>query len=230
MQGAYLLYIEGGELGEGLLDHLPELPDDVHVVPSGTLHPIVGGVVGTEPSECVGREQDALGGLVGHYDLGPVDHHRLDEVQFMLPQVENVAFLDHVALGGHVLVHELGHHLYGLGGGYYPHIREHGQDGPDVGGVVGLHMVYHEVIEFPAVQDLLEIRDPFVRDLGVYGVQKDCLLVLYDIGVVCDAFGNRVSGLEEVEALVGLGDERYLIGYLGYHWIILCVFFSVQRY
>ena len=96
------------------------LAHDVQVVAAGLAGP-VGLLVelchSAEAAEAVGGEEDLLGGLIAHHDLGPVDHRRKDEGEGVCAQREALAVLhdDTALLGDGLRAEELLHILEGLG-------------------------------------------------------------------------------------------------------------------
>ena len=201
----------GGPLQQGL-DLGAVLAHDIGVIAAGIVQPVprkvhlIGkevAVQGAEGAECVGGEQDLVGGVIGHHHLRPVDHGGHDEGEGMAAGAEGVPLLHHHGAAGDVAVEELADHGHGLGVGDHLGIRPAAQDLAQGGAVVRLHVVDHHIVQGTARQGKLQILQEPLAHSSVHCVQQDGLLIQHQIGVVADAPGDGIDALEFGEPPVG---------------------------
>ena len=210
--GADLPDVQGGGLLQQGLDLGTVLAHDADEVAPGLVVPGLLHVQGAELAEAVGGEEDLVMDIVGHDDLGPVDHGRGDEGQGVLTQGEGVPLAhDNTALGI-VGAEEALHHLKCLGGGHHGGTRIALQELVHIGGVIGLHVLDDQVIGGPAAQLSRQVLQPLVGKMAVHGVHDGDLLIQDHVGIVGNAVGNGVLALEEVHAVVVDADIANVVG------------------
>ena len=99
VQRADVIKLKSGRLFQDCLDLRAVLADDVRVIAAGFVNVICEeidlvveqmSVERAEGAEGVGREKHFVGQIVGHHDLGPVDHGRHDEGELVLAGAELV--------------------------------------------------------------------------------------------------------------------------------------------
>ena len=120
--------------------------DDADEVAAGLGQPRLLHVECAELAERIGAEQDLVCIVIGHDDLGPVDHRRGDKVQRVGAQRQGVPLLDDDA-AVRVVGAEIGlHHVERLGrrddGRAGVRLRERG----DGAGMVRLHVLHDQVV------------------------------------------------------------------------------------
>ena len=190
------------ELGERGLHVLAELAHDAEVVTARLAVPGLVDVERAELAERIGREEHLGGRVVGEHDLGPMDERRGEEGELMRAEREGLAVLDDAAPAREPGAEVVLHHVEGADGADDLRLGiALGEDG-QVRAMVGLHMLDDEVVGRAAVEDLLELAEPLVGEIGAHAVHDRDLLVHDDIGVVCHAVGHDVLALEEVELMV----------------------------
>ena len=212
----------GGLLQDGL-DLGAVLADDVGVVAAGlteVLDEEVGFVVeqaavkSAEGAEGVGGEKELVRLVIGHHDLGPVDHRGHDEVQIVPAGGEAVPLLDQNDPLLQIRQEELGQHGFNLGVAENAGLRVTQQQALNGGGVVRLHVGDEQVVQLPATQGVGDVfKKDFVDGL-VAGVKQNCFFVQKEIGVVADAVGNSVNTLKTGEAAVIGADPDQVVMYL----------------
>ena len=116
-----------------------------------------------ELAERIGAEQDLVCIVIGHDDLGPVDHRRGDKVQRVGAQRQGVPLLDDDA-AVRVVGAEIGlHHVECLGG------RDDGRAGVrlrergDGAGMVRLHVLHDQVVGRALAQCSGDLGDPLAN-------------------------------------------------------------------
>ena len=93
-------------------------------------------------------------------------------------------------------------------------------------GVVGLHVVHHQIIRLAAGQRLPQVLFPLVGLAGVGGVQDGGLAVCDKVGIVGNPLGDDVLALEQVYGLVVGADVEYLVIEFSYHMAAKVAIFS----
>ena len=202
VEGADGLNVQIGGLLEECLYLGTVLTHDADVVAAGLTGPVLLHVQSAELTEAVGGEQDLVGGVVGHHDLGPVDHGGGHEMEGVLTQREGIPLLDDHAVFGEVLAEEILHHGKGLSGGHQNGIGVGLEEVDDIGGVVGLHVLNNEEIGGTASQHALDVVQPLVGEAGVYGVHDGDEVVQDDVGIIGHAVGNNVLALKQIDVVI----------------------------
>ena len=195
--------IESSEFLQGLLHRGAVFAHDAGVVAAHLVPVAVGidlrigdaAVEGTERAESVAREEYPFLGQPRNHRLGPVDHR--DEVEreaLAAAQIEPVTLLDFKHAGADAVV--AADHLDRLGVADDLQFGVAQAERGDRRGVVGLHVVYDEIVD-PAVADRL--ADVFVEAASerlLDGVDQGDLLADDQIGVVRYPAGKRPESLE----------------------------------
>ena len=120
----------------------------------------------------------------------------------MLAAAERTAFGDGLEPAVEVEIEGLADHGGSLGGG------DHGEFGVtehqvlNEGAVVGFHVVDHEVVEFAACENALDILKELLGNGGIGGVQEHGLLVEEQIAVVGSSARDGVDIFEKSEFAV----------------------------
>ena len=195
-------YVERGGLFEQRLHLLAVFADDADVVAASLVRPVLGDVERAELSEGVGREQHALALLVADHDLRPVHHWRGDEVKCVLAERQRRALTDDEAVVGKVAAEELRHHAESLVVGDNGHGGVGFDKARDVGGVVGLHVMYDEVIGLTSGEDAVEVIEPLVGEMRVNGIHDGDFIVEDDVGIIGHAVSDLILSLEQVDVMV----------------------------
>jgi hypothetical protein len=79
------------------------------------------------------------------------------------------------------------------------------------GGVVGLHVVDKDIVQPPAVQNVLQILHKLGLNRPVHRVEEDGLLVQQQVGVVGHPTGDGVGRLKDgVLAVVGADPDQVI--------------------
>ena len=202
VEGADSLDVQRRRLFQQALDLDAVLAHDVDIVPARLVHPggIGGGV--PEPAETVGGEQGLGGALIGHHHFRPVDHGGHEEAELVRPQLQNVPLLHGEGAPLEAPAGEGRQHGEGLDVAHQGHAGELVRQGGDAAGVVGLHVVDHQVVRGAARQGLVQVRQPFIGPAGVHRVHHGHFLVQNHIGVITDAVGHHVLALKQVDIAV----------------------------
>ena len=202
VQAAHGLDIQPGGLFQHGLHLHTVLAHNTDEVAAGLGQPRLLHVECAELAERIGAEQDLVCIVIGHDDLGPVDHRRGDKMQGMAAQRQGVTLLDDNAAVG-VVGAEVGlHHVEGLCGGNDGRagvgLRERGHRT----GVIRLHVLHNKVIGRALAQRSGDLCDPFVGEVGIDGIHDGNLVVADQIGVVGHTVGHVVLALKQVNNVV----------------------------
>ena len=194
--------IQRGRLFQQILDLGAVFAHNADVVAPGLVVPGLLHIQRAELSEAVGGEQDLVHVVIGHNDLGPMDHGGGNKGQGVLAEVQRAA-LSHndppVLIAG---TEEGAHHREGLGRGDDGGLREGLHEVADIGGVVRLHMLHHQIVRLPALEHILDIVQPLVGEVFVHRIHDGDLFVQDHIGIVAHAIGHPVLPLEQVHLMV----------------------------
>ena len=210
----------GGLLQHGL-DLRAVLADDVGVVAPGLVQILdeeIGLVVEeaavqrAEGAEGVGGEEDLVGEVIGHHDLGPVDHGGHDEGEIVLAGGEGVALLHQDGALGEIAAQKLLHHGLDLGVADDLGLGIAAQQQLLGGGVVRLHVLHHQVVQLPPVQGVGHVFQKDAVHGLVHRVEEDGLLIEKQIGVIGDAVGHAVDALEAGQTPVVRADPDQVVG------------------
>ena len=125
-----------------------------------------------------------------------------DEAQLAGTQAQGVALAHHHAAVFEGGVEEGGHDAEGAGAGHHLGRRVALHEARDVGAVVGLHVLYHQVVRGASAQLGLDLAQPLVAKALLDAVHDSDLLVDDEVGIVCHAVGHLVHSLEEVDVVV----------------------------
>ena len=215
VQGADHLDFDGCGLLQDGLDLGAVLAHDVGVVAAGLVHVVAlevhligkdAAVERAEGAEGVGGEEGLGGDLIAHHDLRPVHHGGHDEGELHLARGEHVALLHdlHAACGLEVEVlaqHDLDLAVADDGGfGIAAHQIAHG------GGMVGLHVVDHEVVQLAAAQHVFQVLEELAADGAIHGVHHQRLFIVDEVAVVGHAGGDGIDVLKQGQAAVLAAD------------------------
>ena len=72
----------------------------------------------------------------------------------------------------------------------------------NVCGMVRFHMLYDQIIRFPVTQNLLNIIQPFVGKIGIYGIHNCNFFVQDHIGVIGHAVWHFVLAFKKVNLMI----------------------------
>ena len=223
VQRADDLNIEPCRLFQDSLNLLAVFADDADIVAAGFTRPILFDVQRAELAEAVGGEQHLIGAVVGHQDLGPVDHGSAHEVQHMLAELEGIALFDDDASVGVIGAEEIHHHVKRLDGGYDGRLGIGFQENVDIRAVVGLHVLYDKVIGLSAAQSRLDILQPLIAEALIDGVHDRDFIVYDSVGIIRHTVGHDILALEQVDIVVVNADVLDIIGNKhGYHLPKIC--------
>ena len=214
VEGADILDVQALQLLQSGGDLGAVLAHDVDVIAPGLVQPIpvkvhlVGEqrpVQRSKGAERVRGEEDLVRTVVGHHHLRPVDHGGHAEGQRMPPQGQGLPLFDHQGVDGG-LSEKLGEHRQGLLVAHHRHIRTAGQQVPERGGVVRLHVVNDYVVQSAAVQDVVQVFKKLVGDAAVHRVKQHGLFIQQHVGVIGHASGDRVGAFKQGQAAVVAAD------------------------
>ena len=207
--------LHAGYLLEQILHLDAVFAADVEIVAAGFAGPVV--VVrtpegdflhGAETAEGIGGEEQPVLFVIGDHDLGPVDHGGHHETEGMAAERERVAFLNGQRTAfQRDAFEELRKHLERGGRGYERDGRIGFQHPGDKGGMVGLHMVDHQVIRLAVSERFGQVGLPGFALAGVGRIEHGDFPVEDHIGIVGHSFGNVVLALEQVEVEVVDADK-----------------------
>ena len=178
------------------------LTHDADVVAACFAGPVFLHIQRAELAEAVSGEQHLIAGIVGNNNLGPVDHRCGNEGQGVLAEAQGIALTDDDAAVSVVRAEKLLHHGKSLGRGNHHCFGISSQELMDVCGVVGLHVVDHQIIGLAVFKDGFNITQPFIGKVLVYGVHDGNLFIQNRIGIIGHAVGDNILAFKQVNVMV----------------------------
>ena len=182
---------------------------DVGVVPAALVQiiPVKIHLVGKEPAvqraeaaEGIRRQQQLVGPVVGHHHLGPVDHGGHDKLQGVPSGAEGIPLLAHMDAVVIGMAEELTDHGLGHGGTQDLHLREPQHQVLQLGGVIGFHMVHHDVVQGTAIQAVVQVFPELPDHLGVHRVKEHGFFIQQQVAVVGNALRHAEYALKHRQA------------------------------
>ena len=200
---------------QDILHLLAVLADDVAVVASCIREPVllevhlIGkeiAVKRTEAAEGICGKQRAGNRVIGHHDLGPVDHRRHDEGQCMPADVQGVAFPYQDAAVGNIAGKKLVQDQRGRQRADHLGVRIAHQHLGNGGAVVRLHVVHNEIVQVSPVQHRRQVLKELAGYRAVHRIDQHRLLIQDHVGVVRHAAGNGIYVLKQLDTPVAHAD------------------------
>ena len=121
----------------------------------------------------------------------------------MAAQGQGVPLLHRLETALHLHGEELADHGQGLGVADDGGLRVAAQHLAQGGGMVRLHVVDHNVVQFPALEGIFQVFKEPLRNGLVHRVQQGRFFVPDQIGVIGNAPGNGVHIFKQGQAAVG---------------------------
>ena len=151
-------------------------------------------VEGAERAERVARENDPLVGIPRHHRLRPVDHRDQVEREHLAAQIERRTLPDLDRPRADAVV--AADHLERLGVADDPQVGVAQPQGRDRRGVVGFHVVHHEVVDLPLADHFADVLEQAAAESLLHGVDEGDLLADDQIGVVRNPRRKRPEPFE----------------------------------
>lgn len=148
----------------------------------------------TERTESVAREEHLRFRAPGHHRLGPVNHRGEVELKGVRTELDGGALLDLERSVGDAI--ETRKHLQRLGVADNQHLGIEQTQRPNRRRMVGLHVVYDEVVDRSVTEHLVDVFDKTAAERLLDRIDEGHLLVDNEVGVVRDAVRERPEPLE----------------------------------
>ena len=205
--------IQGGSLLQDRLGLGAVFADDAEIIPPGFAGPAfrILPVQGTELAEGIGGEEDFIRPVIGHEHFGPVNHGGGNELQGMGAQGELRSLGSHDPAVGILLSVEILHHGEGLGGGDDDSRGIFIHEAGNIGGMIRLHMLDHEVIRKAAGEGFLQAGQPFLAKVLIHRVHDGDFFVQDHVGIIGHAVGDDVLPLKKIEIVIIYTDVNNII-------------------
>ena len=212
--------IERGGLFQRRLDLRAVLADDIGIVAARLVQMLAeeiglvskeAAVERAEGTESVGREEDLIGAVVAHHDLGPVHHRRHDEAELVAAGLQAVPFLDQNNALRQIEGEKLRQHGLDFRVADDLRLGIAGHQQLERGGVVGLHVVDDQIVERTSAQRIGDVFQKYAVHGLVHRVKQHGFLIQQQIGVVGHALGHAVHALKAGKpAVVGADPDQIL--------------------
>ena len=200
VKGADHLDVQTGRLLKEPLHLHSVFPHDIGIISSGVrqvlsleIHLVIenGAVQRAKGSERIGGEEDLLLLIIGHQDFRPVHHRRRHEMEGMASGRKGIPLLHLLGAAGKIQIEELADHLQGLGACHHLDLRILFQKKLDIGRMVRLHVMDHQIINGAALKPCFQILKELFRGGSVHRVHQCYLLIQDEIGVIGYALRYR---------------------------------------
>ena len=155
-----------------------------------------------ELAQSVGVEQHLVRAVIGDDDLRPVHHGGGQEGQGVAAQRQRITLAHHQTVVGVVAAVELLHHAESRLRGHHCDGGIGVHKGRNVGGMIWLHMLHHQIVRRAACQRRRQVGQPLLAEVGVHRVHDGDLLVQNDVGVVGHAQRHVVLPLKQRHLMV----------------------------
>ena len=202
MEGADDLDIQRGGNLQNVLDLLAVLAHDADVVTAGLIVPVFVYIQSAELAEAVSREQNLVVRIVGHHNLGPVDHGCKSEGQSVLAQGQGAEVFHRQSVLHGEVGEELADHSKGFYIGHHGHFRVSIHKGFHRSGMVRLHVLDHQIVGLTACQSLADVLQPLSGLAGIDGVHNSHLFVQNHIRIIGHAIGHHILALKQIHLVV----------------------------
>ena len=198
--------------------------DDADVIASCFVCPRLVSVESAEFSEAVCGEENLILAVVGHDDLGPVNHRSRYKGQCMLAERKCVTLTDHDSLICEIRAEEVLHHGERFCGRNDGCVRICLHEIHDVRGMVGLHVLNDEIIGCFTAERILNVVEPFVGEICIYRIHNGDFFICNDVGVVGHSMGNLVLTFKKIDLFVVYTDVKNII--CDFHIVASCYIFD----
>ena len=214
--------------------------NDTDKVSSCLIIPWLFHIQGTEFSEAVCGEKDFFCAVISNHNFRPVNHRCKYKSQVMFSKGEGSAVIYSDLLAFQIQVKEILHHAEGFFVGNNGGVRINFHEVGDIGCVVRFHMLCDQIIRFPVTQNLLNVIQPFVGKICIYGIHNRNFFVQDHIGVVGHAVWHFVLAFKKVNLMIinayifdGICDfhEQFLFSFYGgfIYVTVFCLFLNFDK-
>ena len=194
---------------------------DVAVIPAGVCQPIPvkiqlvveqAAVQRAKAAKGIGGKQDLLAFFISHHHFGPMDHGGGVEPQGVGAQLQGLPFFDHDRAVGQVHIVKLLHQAKGLGIAHHLHLGVPQHQLFDVGAVVRLHVVDHQIVQAAACQGMLNVFQELPPNGGIHRIHHSGLIVQDQIGIVGHPPRDGKQVLKQRQTPVAAADPDDMVG------------------
>ena len=130
----------------------------------------------------------------------------------MFAQIQGVAFAHNDAAVGIIGTEEVLHHTESLEGGYYGGFGVQIHEVGHIGSMIRLHVLHDQIVGLAVAQNLLQIIQPLVGEVLIYGIHNGDLVVQDHIGIVGHTVGHNILALEQIYLMVVYTDVFDVVG------------------
>ena len=220
MERAQILDIKAGSLLQDCSHLRPVLADDIGIISSRLIQVIPvkidlvrkqSTVQSTEGTERVSGEQNAIGRIIGHHDLRPVNHRSIHKRQSVSAAAEGIPLFHDLRHAIYVKCEILLHHDSQLLVADDLHIRIAADKFLQSRTVVRLHMMDNDIVQMAAVQGFFNIFKKHSSDSCIDCIKQNSLLVKEQIRVVGNSSRYRIHALKHCQASVVRADPDQVI-------------------
>ena len=200
MQGANGTNVQCSSFLKHSLHLSAVLATNIEIVAASFTRPIIRLVTqSAEFAKTVSGKQHLFSLLVTHNNLGPMHHGSSDELKYMCSKRKGVALLYWQNTPLEVCsFKEVGQHFCRSSRKHHLHRRISIHRFCNERGVVGFHVMYHQIVGLATVKHCGQIGFPFFALACIYGIHYRNLLIQDHIAVIAHAFGYNILAFKKV--------------------------------
>ena len=156
----------------------------------------------TEFAETVSRKENFFCAVISYHNFRPVYHRGKNKSQLMISKRKCAAVFYFDPAISEIQLKEILDHVECFHIGNNRSVWINFEEVCNVCGMVRFHMLYDQIIWCTSIENLLDIVQPFMSKVGIYGIHN-CNLVIQDyVGVVGHAIRNFVLSFKKVNLVV----------------------------
>ena len=163
-----------------------------------------------EDSECVCGEQGSGGLLVSHHHFRPVNHRGIYEGEHVLSGAQLFPLFHLKEVVVQVPANVVLQHVLDLGGRHDLGLRVTAHQLAQGRAVVRLHVVDDDVIQTPAIQQVIQVIVEHANHGIVHRIQHYGLLIIDKIRIIRHSLGHRDGPLEHGQLPVVAADPIHI--------------------
>ena len=181
----------------------------------------------TEFSKSICGKQDFFGTVIRNHNLWPMYHRCKYKGKLMIAkrQCSTIFHLDLFAF--QIQFKEVVNHIHGFPGSYYGRIWINFQKIRNISCMVRFHVLYNQIIRFTSFQNLLNIVQPLVSKLCIYGIHNCNLLIQNHIGIVRHSIWHFILSFKQVDMVIIYSNIFNRICNFHYHFLHFLFMFSI---
>ena len=190
-------------LGQCFLHLQAVFAHNAKVIPARLTVPlVVFGIQCAEFAESIGAEQHLVGSIIGKHHLGPVNERCKHKLQGVPAQSQGfpIGYFFFAALQRQCI--KILQHGEGARIGNHCCLRIFAHKCGNACRMVRLHVLHDQIVRCAALQSSLQVLQPLLYKVSVYGIHNRNLIVQDHIRIVRHALGHNVLALKKIDFVI----------------------------